>query len=185
MSWFDKLFSDGDDEEVYQRKYSQRRQKLEEKERHRQSLLPENNDIYNRPKGNFRFPMHVNNTENTEGDFDSADSDSQISHAEENAYAANQQQDNRRHRRRRNFDTRGNQDENTFRSSRSTRTQNNHQHHHSPKETSYTSSKRRVQNYTSSYDTKKSIIEAVNSKQRKCLLQFLVLETSSTREWRD
>lgn len=154
MSWFDKLFSDGDDEEVYQRKYSQRRQKLEEKERHRQSLLPENNDIYNRPKGNFRFPMHVNNTENTEGDFDSADSDSQISHAEENAYAANQQQDNRRHRRRRNFDTSGNQDENTFRSSRSTRTQNNHQHHHSPKETSYTSSKRRVQNYTSSYDTK-------------------------------
>lgn len=154
MSWFDKLFSDGDDEEVYQRKYSQRRQKLEEKERHRQSLLPENNDIYNRPKGNFRFPMHVNNTEKAEDDFDSADSDSQISHADEKAYAVNQQQDNRRHRRRRNFDTSSNQDENAFRSSRSTRKQNNDQHHHSPKETSYTSSKRRVQNYTSSYDTK-------------------------------
>ncbi|CAL28252.1 DNA translocase FtsK [Staphylococcus carnosus] len=154
MSWFDKLFSDEDDEEVYQRKYSQRRQKLEEKERHRQSLLPENNDIYNRPKGNFRFPLHVDNPENSEDEAYASYTDTQASHAEERSQEANFQQDNRRHRRRRNFEENSNSEQSDFRSSRSSRSRYSQKQHNNANEPSHTSNKRRVQNYTSTYDTK-------------------------------
>lgn len=154
MSWFDKLFSDGDDEEVYQRKYSQRRQKLEEKERHRQSLLPENNDIYNRPKGNFRFPLHVNDPENAGNETDTSNTDFQAPHSEEISREASIPQDNRRHRRRRNFEDHNYQEQSEFRPSRSSRSRSNQQHHNPAKESSYTSNKRRVQNYTSAYDAK-------------------------------
>ena len=59
MSWFDKLFGeDNNDNEDYLNKRSQRRQKAI-KQDNRDSLLPQNNDVYERPKGKFRFPMRV------------------------------------------------------------------------------------------------------------------------------
>ncbi|WP_210139038.1 DNA translocase FtsK [Staphylococcus sp. GDY8P156P] len=59
MSWFDKLFGeDNESTDNYLNKRSQRRQKATQQEEH-DSLLPQNNDVYERPKGKFRFPMRV------------------------------------------------------------------------------------------------------------------------------
>ncbi|MCD8914859.1 DNA translocase FtsK [Staphylococcus simulans] len=158
MNWFDKLFSDEDEEEVYQRKYSQRRQKLEEKERRRHALLPENNDIYERPKGNFRFPLHVNDDDNQSDESETASNHSepgyeQAAHTEEAAY---QKPDHRRHRRRRTFhdDT---QEDSSFRTTRSSRkasqasAQRTQPSSEPPKRENQS---RRVQNYSTRYDTK-------------------------------
>ncbi|MCY1604023.1 DNA translocase FtsK [Staphylococcus pettenkoferi] len=58
MSWFDKLFGEQDNpNKDYLNKRSHRRQKA--KYNHQHTLLPQNNDIYERPKGKFRFPMRV------------------------------------------------------------------------------------------------------------------------------
>ncbi|MCY1599174.1 DNA translocase FtsK [Staphylococcus pettenkoferi] len=58
MSWFDKLFGEQDNpNKDYLNKRSHRRQKA--KYDHQHTLLPQNNDIYERPKGKFRFPMRV------------------------------------------------------------------------------------------------------------------------------
>lgn len=57
MSWFDKLFGeDNGSNDDYLNKRSQRRQKAKQQEK-RESLLPQNNDVYERPKGKFRFPV--------------------------------------------------------------------------------------------------------------------------------
>lgn len=57
MSWFDKLFGEENDpNKDYLNKRNQRRQKSQE---HQDTLLPQNNDVYERPKGKFRFPMRV------------------------------------------------------------------------------------------------------------------------------
>ncbi|WP_114603137.1 DNA translocase FtsK [Staphylococcus sp. EZ-P03] len=158
MNWFDKLFSDEDEEEVYQRKYSQRRQKLEEKERRRHALLPENNDIYERPKGNFRFPLHVNDDDNQSDESETASNHSepgyeQAAHSEEAAY---QKPDHRRHRRRRTFhdDT---QEDSSFRTTRSSRksSQASAQRTQPASEPQKRENQsRRVQNYSTRYDTK-------------------------------
>lgn len=155
MSWFDHLFGDDDEKDNYQRKYSQRRQKLEEKERRRHALLPENNDIYNRPKGNFRFPLHVDNEDVTSTS--NKDSDhSQVPHEFENA--SNDtivNNGSRRHRRRRNFNN--DESDSTFRSSRNTRKQNTAQQKkssQSSKDHSSNNHNRRIQNFSTGYDTK-------------------------------
>lgn len=58
MSWFDKLFGEQDNpNKDYLNKRSHRRQKAKYDQQH--TLLPQNNDIYERPKGKFRFPMRV------------------------------------------------------------------------------------------------------------------------------
>ncbi|CAM3084418.1 DNA translocase FtsK [Staphylococcus argensis] len=58
MSWFDKLFGEQDNpNKDYLNKRSHRRQKAKYDNQH--TLLPQNNDIYERPKGKFRFPMRV------------------------------------------------------------------------------------------------------------------------------
>ncbi|SUM33626.1 DNA translocase FtsK [Staphylococcus gallinarum] len=41
---------------IISNKRSQRRQKAKQQEK-RESLLPQNNDVYERPKGKFRFPV--------------------------------------------------------------------------------------------------------------------------------
>lgn len=151
MNWFDKLFSDDDDEEVYQRKYSQRRQKLEEKERRRHALLPENNDIYERPKGNFRFPLHVNDSDQQ------AESDSESNHSEptyeseEFVETPSYQKSERRHRRRRTF---YDDDAPSFRSSRHTRMQSEPKERTTEQPNKKENHNRRVQNYSTRYDTK-------------------------------
>src|SRR5699024_11655230 len=59
MSWFDKLFGEENDpNKDYLNKRNQRRQKNMQQE-HQDTLLPQNNDVYERPKGKFRFPMRV------------------------------------------------------------------------------------------------------------------------------
>ncbi|RIN76982.1 DNA translocase FtsK [Staphylococcus simulans] len=151
MNWFDKLFSDEDDEEVYQRKYSQRRQKLEEKERRRHALLPENNDIYDRPKGNFRFPLHVNDSEQqTESESESNHSEPTYE-SEEFVETSSHQKPDRRHRRRRAF---YDDDTPSFRSSRNTRKQSEPKERVSEQPNKKESHNRRVQNYSTRYDTK-------------------------------
>ncbi|SCS32125.1 DNA translocase FtsK [Staphylococcus caeli] len=82
MSWFDKLFGeDNNSDEDYLSKRSQRRQKATQHE-YRDSLLPQNNDVYERPKGKFRFPMRVLEEANAQDD--------------NNQSASNEQQDYRR-----------------------------------------------------------------------------------------
>ena len=55
MSWFDDLFSnkENSDEELLRRKSKRRNGDLTQNKD--DSLLPENNDIYDRPRGKFRF----------------------------------------------------------------------------------------------------------------------------------
>lgn len=60
MSWFDKLFgedNDSNDDLIHRKKH--RRQSSQDHD----SLLPENDDIYTRPKGHFRFPIDISNDE--------------------------------------------------------------------------------------------------------------------------
>ncbi|MCG7338421.1 DNA translocase FtsK [Staphylococcus sp. ACRSN] len=73
MSWFDKLFGeDNGSNDDYLNKRSQRRQKAKQQE-NRESLLPQNNDVYERPKGKFRFP--VDGLENENQQYTEKDSD--------------------------------------------------------------------------------------------------------------
>lgn len=60
MSWFDKLFgedNDSNDDLIHRKK--KRRQESQNIDNDHDSLLPQNNDIYSRPRGKFRFPMSV------------------------------------------------------------------------------------------------------------------------------
>ena len=57
MSWFDKFGEDNDSNDDLLRKI--KRQGTQSQQNNQDSLLPQNNDIYNRPRGKFRFPMHV------------------------------------------------------------------------------------------------------------------------------
>ncbi|MDO5514446.1 MAG: DNA translocase FtsK, partial [Staphylococcus xylosus] len=82
MSWFDKLFGeDNDSSEDYLNKRSQRRQKATQQE-NQDSLLPQNNDVYERPKGKFRFPMHIleeaNETNNVNNDANVDNTNSEV-----------------------------------------------------------------------------------------------------------
>ncbi|OFO39953.1 DNA translocase FtsK [Staphylococcus sp. HMSC070D05] len=60
MSWFDELFSNDkhSDEELLRRK-NKRRHNSETQKNGEHTLLPENDDIYNRPRGKFRFPIDL------------------------------------------------------------------------------------------------------------------------------
>lgn len=58
MSWFDKLFGEeNDSQDDYLAKRNQRRHKAKQNQNDKDSLLPQNNDVYERPRGKFRFPM--------------------------------------------------------------------------------------------------------------------------------
>ena len=59
MSWFDKLFGEDNDSNDDLLRKKKRRQGTQSQQNNQDSLLPQNNDIYNRPRGKFRFPMHV------------------------------------------------------------------------------------------------------------------------------
>ena len=59
MSWFDKLFGEDNDSNDDLLRKIKRRQGTQSQQNNQDSLLPQNNDIYNRPRGKFRFPMHV------------------------------------------------------------------------------------------------------------------------------
>lgn len=106
MSWFDKLFgedNDSNDDLIHRKK--KRRQESQNIENDHDSLLPQNNDIYSRPRGKFRFPMNVT----FEGEEVSQSKDF-ISDQKEQYHRDYRKQDydarsQKRHRRRRNQTT--------------------------------------------------------------------------------
>ena len=103
MSWFDKLFGeDNDSNEDILRNKNKRRQANQSNDTHHDSLLPQNNDIYHRPKGKFRFPMEGFESGNAESENTTTQDvhRSNVNHDIEEFRT----QDNKRHRRRRNHD---------------------------------------------------------------------------------
>lgn len=99
MSWFDKLFGeDNDSTEDYLNKRSQRRQKATQQEE-QDSLLPQNNDVYERPKGKFRFPMRV--LEEASQSEEQSTSNNQSSHENRKRYEASSDALNTHHKQRR------------------------------------------------------------------------------------
>ena len=101
MSWFDKLFGEENDpNKDYLNKRNQRRQKSQE---HQDTLLPQNNDVYERPKGKFRFPMRVleenSETEDaingkSENEFKNSDHKSTSHHTENHSHRRRRQMAN-------------------------------------------------------------------------------------------
>ncbi len=57
MSWFDQLF--GEDDKSYSSQRSKRRKSEQQKSQIKSDLVPQSNDIYQRPRGKFRFPIHM------------------------------------------------------------------------------------------------------------------------------
>ncbi|PNZ58040.1 DNA translocase FtsK [Staphylococcus casei] len=106
MSWFDKLFGeDNDSTEDYLNKRSQRRQKATQQEE-QDSLLPQNNDVYERPKGKFRFPMRV--LEEASQSEEQSTSNNQSSHENRKHYEPSSEAPHTHHkprRRRHAYDT--------------------------------------------------------------------------------
>ncbi|RIN32535.1 DNA translocase FtsK [Staphylococcus succinus] len=99
MSWFDKLFGeDNDSTEDYLNKRSQRRQKATQQEE-QDSLLPQNNDVYERPKGKFRFPMRV--LEEASQSEEQSTSNNQSSHENRKHYEASSDALHTHHKQRR------------------------------------------------------------------------------------
>ena len=66
MSWFDKLFGDDNVRTTICYAKIKRRQSQQTKQNNQDSLLPQNNDIYSRPRGKFRFPIQVSENEYTQ-----------------------------------------------------------------------------------------------------------------------
>ena len=82
MSWFDKLFGeDNDSNDDLLRKNKKEDRALQSQQNNQDSLLPQNNDIYNRPRGKFRFPMHVSE----EASYNDLDNDKKYETSEYNA----------------------------------------------------------------------------------------------------
>ncbi|WP_436956044.1 DNA translocase FtsK [Staphylococcus sp. AS1337] len=106
MSWFDKLFGeDNDSSEDYLNKRSQRRQKATQQE-DQDSLLPQNNDVYERPKGKFRFPMRIleeaneTNNVNNDANVDNSNTEANDNHTyrkNDDNISVNHKQRRRRH----------------------------------------------------------------------------------------
>ncbi|KRG10446.1 DNA translocase FtsK [Staphylococcus sp. NAM3COL9] len=107
MSWFDKLFGeDNDSTEDYLSKRNQRRQKATQQEE-QDSLLPQNNDVYERPKGKFRFPMRIleeaNEAKHPEEDSNSKDSSDYGNQQHSDRHASDSINVNHKQRRRRHM----------------------------------------------------------------------------------
>ena len=110
MSWFDKLFGeDNDSNDDLLRKNKKKRQDNQLKHNNQDSLLPQNNDIYNRPRGKFRFPIQVSEHSSTYDKVEQQEDNDAMYH---NSYASSKHVNNydsthgadstgRRHRRRR------------------------------------------------------------------------------------
>ncbi|MCI2939928.1 DNA segregation ATPase FtsK/SpoIIIE, S-DNA-T family [Staphylococcus cohnii] len=99
MSWFDKLFGEENDpNKDYLNKRNQRRQKNMQQE-HQDTLLPQNNDVYERPKGKFRFPMRVLEENSDIEDANKASSENEFKNS--NHKSSNHHTENHHYRRRR------------------------------------------------------------------------------------
>ncbi|EHJ08262.1 FtsK/SpoIIIE family protein [Staphylococcus simiae CCM 7213 = CCUG 51256] len=101
MSWFDKLFgedNDSSDDLIHRKK---KRQSSLQKDNHHDSLLPQNNDIYNRPRGKFRFPMNVNSNFEQQDNDETTISEGISDYRNDNQLYNDVAQNHKRHRRRR------------------------------------------------------------------------------------
>lgn len=99
MSWFDKLFGEENDpNKDYLNKRNQRRQKSTQQE-HQDTLLPQNNDVYERPKGKFRFPMRVLEENSETEDAINGKSENEFKHSDHKS--TSHHTENQSHRRRR------------------------------------------------------------------------------------
>lgn len=102
MSWFDKLFGeDNDSNEDILRNKNKRRQATQSNDSNHDSLLPQNNDIYHRPKGKFRFPINGFESENVGSEYTSVN-DGEQSYVKNDDNETLTSQESKRHRRRRN-----------------------------------------------------------------------------------
>lgn len=106
MSWFDKLFgedNDSNDDLIHRKK--KRRQESQNIDNDHDSLLPQNNDIYSRPRGKFRFPMSVAyENENVEQSADTI-SDEKEQYHRDYRKQSHDSRSQKRYRRRRNQTT--------------------------------------------------------------------------------
>ncbi len=106
MSWFDKLFgedNDSNDDLIHRKK--KRRQESQNIDNDHDSLLPQNNDIYSRPRGKFRFPMSIAyENENVEQSADTI-SDEKEQYHRDYRKQSHDSRSQKRHRRRRNQTT--------------------------------------------------------------------------------
>ncbi|HDF3290980.1 TPA: DNA translocase FtsK [Staphylococcus aureus] len=106
MSWFDKLFgedNDSNDDLIHRKK--KRRQESQNIDNDHDSLLPQNNDIYSRPRGKFRFPMSVAyENENVKQSADTI-SDEKEQYHRDYRKQSHDSRSQKRHRRRRNQTT--------------------------------------------------------------------------------
>ncbi|MDF4038683.1 DNA translocase FtsK [Staphylococcus aureus] len=106
MSWFDKLFgedNDSNDDLIHRKK--KRRQESQNIDNDHDSLLPQNNDIYSRPRGKFRFPMSVAyENKNVEQSADTI-SDEKEQYHRDYRKQSHDSRSQKRHRRRRNQTT--------------------------------------------------------------------------------
>ena len=67
MSWFDKLFGE-DDKSTSTRRSSQKRSHQSSKADADDTLIPQSNDIYQRPRGKFRFPIDMHDKHQQKGE---------------------------------------------------------------------------------------------------------------------
>lgn len=103
MSWFDKLFGEEkDSNEDYLNNRNKRRQKANQSDE-QDTLLPQNNDVYDRARGKFRFPMRVveEATQQEDNEGHTAHQTSEDIHNYRDESQTHKQVDNKRHRRRR------------------------------------------------------------------------------------
>ncbi|MCS4485322.1 DNA translocase FtsK [Staphylococcus americanisciuri] len=61
MSWFDKLFGD-EEKSSSTRRNAQKRSHQQASREATKALLPQSNDVYQRPRGKFRFPIDMHDT---------------------------------------------------------------------------------------------------------------------------
>lgn len=134
MSWFDHLF--GEDNQKHQpKRTSERHNTLSNKNEN--DLLPQSNEIYNRPRGKFRFPIDMHDTEPTSNDFQHshASEEKEPEHKEHSTQHAKPSftfnRNERRHRGDRLTDRTSNKTTNAQPSQRSS---NETHYHHQPKE---------------------------------------------------
>ncbi|MDO5374908.1 MAG: DNA translocase FtsK [Staphylococcus rostri] len=76
MSWFDKLFGE-DDKSATTRRSSQKRSQHQSSQETSQGLIPQTNDVYQRPRGKFRFPIDMHDAHHTMDETDMAHTTSQ------------------------------------------------------------------------------------------------------------
>ncbi|WP_213562948.1 DNA translocase FtsK [Staphylococcus auricularis] len=152
MSWFDKIF--GEDNESNDKPVNKRQQRREKIERQQKqdSLLSQHNDIYNRPRGRFRFPIQINTEDSSQ-----KNDDKHIDYAETSDIPTYNTQDDTREQSRQTGHTRRHRRMNQpqGQSSESSRSDLSEGEEHTPRYERPTSQERRTRHRTTSEQSKR------------------------------